>query len=255
MRARTTLLTLLAFLAIADAAHAATAPAIEGGRAVAGRPEVGSRLEGTARWTGSKPLEVRWTWLRCAGTSETGCKPIKGADRRTYAVRPADQGSLLRARVRVENEHGWAWVLSAPTDAVRPAPDPPAPEEGGVLGEEAESAPRLDPFPVVRIRGRLTRTGARVSRLTVTAPEGARIVVRCKGRGCPRSRWAGTASLVRVAPFERILRSGVRLTITVTRPGYVGKHTVIALRRGKPPARRDRCLYPGESQPRRCGAV
>jgi hypothetical protein len=60
---------------------------------------------------------------------------------------------------------------------------------------------------------------------------------------------------VHVAPFERVLRAGVRLTIAVTRPGYVGKHTVIALRRGRPPARRDRCLYPGEPRPQRCRAA
>jgi hypothetical protein len=249
------LLTLLAFLAIADAAHAAGPPNIDGGRTVAGRPEVGARLEGTARWTGSKPFEARWTWLRCRAASQTDCPAIAGADRRAYTVRPADEGSFLRAKVRVENARGWAWVVSAPTGEIRPAPGPPAPETGGVLGEQADSAPRLDPFPIVRIRGRLTRRGAHVRLLTVTAPKGARIAVRCQGRGCPRSRWAGTASLVHVAPFERVLRAGVRLTIAVTRPGYVGKHTVIVLRRGKPPARRDRCLYPGDARPRSCTAA
>jgi hypothetical protein len=249
-----TLLTVLAFLALADAAHAAGPPEIQDGRTVAGAAEVGSRLEGTARWTGSKPLRARWTWLRCPGASQTDdCRPIAGANGRAYTVRRADEGAFIRTRVRVENARGWAWVLSAPTDVIRPAPEPP--EDGAVLGEEAESPPRLDPFPLVRIRGRLTRGGARVTLLTVTAPAGARITVRCSGRGCPRSRWAGTASLVHVAPFERVLRAGVRLTIAVTRRGYVGKHTVIALRRGRPPARRDRCLYPGEPRPQRCGAA
>ena len=42
--------------------------------------------------------------------------------------------------------------------------------------------------------------------------------------------------------FERNLRSGVTLTISVTRRGYVGKRTVFVIRRGQAPLRSDRCL-------------
>jgi hypothetical protein len=39
---------------------------------------------------------------------------------------------------------------------------------------------------------------------------------------------------------------------SVTRRGFIGKQTTLLLRRGKPPARKDECLYPGASRPRRC---
>jgi hypothetical protein len=40
--------------------------------------------------------------------------------------------------------------------------------------------------------------------------------------------------------------------ISVTRPGFIGKHTLIRIRRGKPPVRVDRCLYPGTKRPTAC---
>jgi hypothetical protein len=41
----------------------------------------------------------------------------------------------------------------------------------------------------------------------------------------------------------------------VTRRGYVGKRTVIQLRRGKTPTRRDLCLFPGVRKPKACNAA
>ena len=67
----------------------------------------------------------------------------------------------------------------------------------------ASSIPTLraiSPFPIVRIRGRLTAHGARILLLTVRAPNGATVVAKCKGRGCPGARrrpsapWCGTAA-------------------------------------------------------------
>src|SRR5207245_7669672 len=43
----------------------------------------------------------------------------------------------------------------------------------------------MTPFPVVRITGKIGRRGARIKRLTVNAPYGATVTVRCRGRGCP----------------------------------------------------------------------
>ena len=110
----------------------------------------------------------------------------------------------------------------------------------------------LTPYPLVRISGRLTAAGARVTRLTVTAPRGARISVVCRGAGCPTRRVAETASVTHVHAFERNLRAGVRLTITVSKPGYISKVTTIAIRRGRPPARTDMCLAPGARKPAAC---
>ena len=41
----------------------------------------------------------------------------------------------------------------------------------------------------------LTRTGARITLLTVRAPKGARITLRCRGTSCPAKRWANTAGV------------------------------------------------------------
>ena len=60
-------------------------------------------------------------------------------------------------------------------------------------GEVRVSSPKptlLSPFPVVRLVGQLTRTGVQIKRLTVKAPPGARVAIRCRGSGCPYRRAA-----------------------------------------------------------------
>jgi hypothetical protein len=245
-------------LALAAPAQAADAPQITGGRTAAGTPQVGETLSSTASWTGAAPVKVTYTWMRCTGMAPESCRAIDGARARTYVARKADQGAYLRSRVRVSNKRGWAWAMSAPTaeieaaSAAAPDPQPQPDSTGGVLGRTDERAALLDPFPVVRIRGWLTPAGARVRALTVRAPEDTRVAVACAGRSCPRPNWSRPAGLVHLRPFEVALRAGVRLTITVTKPGWIGKHTVITLRKGKSPGRRDRCLYPGRTAPRAC---
>jgi hypothetical protein len=121
----------------------------------------------------------------------------------------------------------------------------------------------LSPYPVVRITGRVTPSGARIRRLTVLAPVGARITVRCRGRGCPfkqsvrvarRTRpGAGASTLVRFRKMERrLLRGGATIRVYVNRDGWVGKYTRWTIRRSKPPLRRDLCLAPGATTPSAC---
>jgi hypothetical protein len=110
----------------------------------------------------------------------------------------------------------------------------------------------MSPVPVVRIRGRVTADGARVTLLTVRAPRGARIQVTCAGDHCPRRRVATVAVVVHLRPYERLLRAGTRLEIRVTRPSFIGKYTRIVVRQGRPPLRQDRCLMPGSSRPVGC---
>ena len=102
----------------------------------------------------------------------------------------------------------------------------------------------LSPFPVVRIKGRLPARGARVTLLSVAAPRGATISVSCTGTGCPTSRFARVAGTgrTRLGAFERSLRAGTHITVLVSREGYIGKRTVIVIRKGSAPARRDSCL-------------
>ena len=61
--------------------------------------------------------------------------------------------------------------------------------------------------------------------------------------------------MTRLRPYERFLRAGVRLTIRVTQPGFIGKYTRVEIRSSRPPLRRDRCLAPGSSAPVECSAV
>ncbi|MEA2281205.1 MAG: hypothetical protein QOK21_1812, partial [Solirubrobacteraceae bacterium] len=133
----------------------------------------------------------------------------------------------------------------APTSTAAPAPT------GAVRGTSG-SRRILRPFPVVRIKGFLTADGAHLSLLTVRAPARARISVLCSGSGCPRRNWGHAVSLVHVRPFQRVLRAGVTLTIRVTRRRYIGKYTQIVVRRGRPPSRRDACLFSSSPRPRRC---
>jgi hypothetical protein len=136
----------------------------------------------------------------------------------------------------------------------QPAPPPtfdtaapaatPVPTGGQVLHESASSRRAIRPFPVVRMRGRLTARGARVTVLSVRAPRPAKVTVSCKG-DCPAKRWSRAdrkSRLTRVRAFERPIRSGTRITVTVTRHGYIGKRTTFIIRRGQAPLRVDRCL-------------
>jgi len=142
-----------------------------------------------------------------------------------------------------------------PTDAstpTTPAPAfdvPPTTVTTGadVRQETARTQRAIRPFPVVRMRGRLTPNGAKITLFSVRAPRTATITVRCTGRSCPASRWSRASNqrdstLTRMGPFERSLRAGVKVTVLVTREGYVGKRTTFVIRRGAAPRRSDRCL-------------
>jgi hypothetical protein len=282
-----------ALAGIAAAAAVALLPGAAAGRApeqhahidgfpiVSGTAQAGEVLTASASWSPDDATPT-WSWLRCADSRFRSCVPIDGADESTYTVADADVGQSLRAFLTVVTADGRsrAWAYSAqtgdvaarpePTPSPSPSPEPgvtptptpvpialtPPPDTGGVKGEHVTSPPRMmRPAPVVRIRGWLTSAGAHVTLLTVRAPRGARVRVRCLGSKCPRRRWAHTTTLVHLVPFERELRAGTRLLITVTKRGYIGKYTLLRLRHGRSPARLDRCLYPGSLRPRRCPAA
>lgn len=113
----------------------------------------------------------------------------------------------------------------------------------------------MTPFPVVRIVGVLTRRGARIRLLSVRAPASASIFVRCLRRGCRRRslrQGRGFGRTVRFKRFERSLPAGTIIEVRVGRRDAIGKFTRFRIRRGRRPARADRCLRPGESRATPC---
>jgi hypothetical protein len=135
-----------------------------------------------------------------------------------------------------------------------------------VTPRERRSGPRglLSPFPIVRMSGSLGRSGTRLWRFSVEAPDGATVRVRCRGRSCPVRRQSRTASvdfeatgkglkLIRFKRLERrTLRRGVVVKVFVTRVGAVGKYVRFKMRRNKPPLRSDRCVLAGTTVPIAC---
>ncbi len=133
----------------------------------------------------------------------------------------------------------------------------------GVLAQRSFSL--MSPFPVVRIVGRASKRGARIRRLSIDAPPGTAVNVRCQGRGCPFKRAkrtismrvrAGSLPATRVTRFRRLegrtLRAGAILRISVTRNDAIGKYTRFKIRKNKAPTRADRCLVPGSTLPVGC---
>lgn len=115
----------------------------------------------------------------------------------------------------------------------------------------------ISPFPVVRIVGSFGAPGIRIEQLVITAPNGARVEIQCRGRGCPFRKLVRTArpQTLRVRRFaRRILRPGAVVQVWVTSSGEIGKYTRLRIRKGRRPTRVDRCLMPGSKRPARCPA-
>lgn len=134
------------------------------------------------------------------------------------------------------------------------------------VGSGVRAFSLMSPFPIVRIAGRTSRRGARIRRLSVDAPPGTAVKVRCRGRGCPFKSATRTVSLrasagatlpatrlTRLRRLEgRTLRTGAILRVFVTRSDVVGKYTRFRIRKSKPPARQDLCMVPGTTKPAPC---
>jgi YD repeat-containing protein len=148
--------------------------------------------------------------------------------------------------LRVVDAHGATATAFSSVD-VRPRPVPPA--------QPRPPVQFISPFPVVRLAGIVTGSGVRVRILSVRAPRKARILVRCRGRGCPvrtqRARGRSRGG-VRFRRFERSFRAGSRIEVLVTQSGRIGKYTRFQIRRHRPPARLDLCVGPRSSKPRSC---
>jgi PKD repeat protein len=114
----------------------------------------------------------------------------------------------------------------------------------------------ISPFPVVRLTGSVVKRGTRIRRLSVRAPAGSRVFVRCRGRGCPVKRVIKLVkrSTVRFPAFERLMRAGTLLEVLVRRGDRMGKYTSFRIRRKRVPKRIDGCLPPSASRGVTCQA-
>lgn len=120
----------------------------------------------------------------------------------------------------------------------------------------------LSPFPIVRVSGIVREHGIKIRLLSVSAPVGSTVHIRCGGRGCPFKRTSTDVkssltgpqtALVRIKRFRgRLLRIGATIRVFVTKAGAIGKYTRFRIRKGKPPARVDRCVTSVKSKPFAC---
>lgn len=247
---------------------------------ITGSPIEGSTLaSGGGRWASADPRNTlaRWEWWRCPNAVAQGCILINKIGNTVlswpyYRLTADDLNSWIAVARYVQLGNTSVLMPSSTTGPVRPvstptpvptpvvtpepAPAPvfevaavptatPVPTTGQVL-HNTQTQRMMKPTPMIRMSGELTTYGANVTVLTIRAPRTAKIAIRCKGSTCPRSRWSSTRTrkktLTRAGAFERVFSSGTKLTVTVTRKGYVGKRTIFTIRRGKAPLRRDTCL-------------
>ena len=112
----------------------------------------------------------------------------------------------------------------------------------------------LSPFPIVRLAGSVAEGGTGIDLLAVRAPRGSRVLVRCRGQGCPMNR---IEKVVRRPPLrlnaaEQVMPAGVVLEVLVRRGDRIGKFTRFRFRHNRRPRRIDGCLWPGTAQMAPC---
>jgi hypothetical protein len=133
---------------------------------------------------------------------------------------------------------------------------------GNAVDENCDQ--RADPFAqlatVVSNQWTVARRFTRLRALVVrNAPKGARIVLRCEGRGCPidrprrRTARRDLAKLVLHRGFQLArLRPGARLRLSITAQETIGRTYTYTIGRGVLPKSRIVCRAPGAEKGRPC---
>ncbi len=126
-------------------------------------------------------------------------------------------------------------------DPLDDCPDQPGVRSAGGCPPTLRATPKLTAMP--------TGTGIVVKRLSVSAPKGAKVEVRCRRRcSGQQARTAGVVSFPLLR--GRALPAGARIEIFVTKKDSIGAYTRYDVVRGNF-KRTDRCLRPGSHTPRR----
>jgi PKD repeat protein len=109
---------------------------------------------------------------------------------------------------------------------------------------------------VIELQGQLRGKFTRVRRLLVRAPTGSKISIRCRGsKRCPKVQTKlskGSKKKLRFKKLERRFPPKTKLTVSVTKQGFIGKQTRWTTRRRKAPDRQDLCLNPGAKAATAC---
>ena len=151
-------------------------------------------------------------------------------------------------------------LTGCPVDPSPPPPAGPGPAPAPGPAATAPPPPAAQPARVeatVSARWRVKRRFTVLTRLRVRgAPAGAKLAVRCDGRGCPGIRRRvklvdGGASLSGRFAGRR-LRPGTVVELRITAPGRIGRVERLVVRRRKDPRRTVLCLPPGGAKPQRC---
>ena len=199
------------------------------------------------------------------------------ASARTHAaVAPLADGAYVfrvRATDAAGNQTTVARAFTVDTVPEAPAPESPRPDPTPPATPPVTAAPSapplpsplplLSPFPLVRISGTLTSTGARIRLLSVRASPGTlvRVAVRpaCRRkRRCRVLQAAGTVGRRAIIDFRELARgyrSGTVIVVRIWRADRIGKYTRFTIVRGKAPRRVDRCLVPEATRGSRCPSV
>jgi PKD repeat protein len=102
--------------------------------------------------------------------------------------------------------------------------------------------------------GRTTSRGAKLTLVSVRAPVGTKVKLKCKGGDCPvgTKRVKMKQRTLRFKKLQRNLAAGTKIIIEARLDGFIGKRVEYKIRKGKAPKRKDVCIQPGASRPSAC---
>jgi streptogramin lyase len=234
-------------------------PPVVSGQAVAG--QVLSTSEGAWR---DEPSAFAYRWQLC-DQAGSDCEDIDGGTEASYVLLPSDEGHTLRAVVTASNVGGEVSSVSGATSVVQLPPT-------ASVSMNAAPMPSYPPLVAVTMTWsfKASRDYTTVRSLVLHSLPGASLVdVTCRGRGCPFVRMSfgptisvkmcralgctttkrskdvqGELNLARLFKAGRLGR-GSRLSVSVAKPGWIGRSFTFAIRKSREPVVEEACLAPG----------